>query len=187
MVYFLFAELSDRNGSLNLRFRLLYLICFCQLSGCVYYGDLHSSAKQLSYTHLTSSHRYPIPQRPTQANWWQGFNDPQLNQLIGIALSDSPTMAMAESRVREADRLTDESAASLWPSADLSGSIQRQRFSQYGLAPPPFNGKTFNIGEVGLNFNYEFDFWGKNRHEIEARINTECALAADLAEARLVI
>ena len=96
-------------------------------------------------------------------------------------------MQMAETRVRRADYLTDGAASSLWPSLDFNGYVQRQRFSEFGLAPPPFNGRTFNIGMLGLNFNYEFDFWGKNRQLLLAKVSEACAAQAESAQARLVI
>ena len=35
-------------------------------------------------------------------DWWQGFNDPALNQLVVEALSEGPSVQLAVSRVREA-------------------------------------------------------------------------------------
>ena len=78
-------------------------------------------------------------------NWWKKFNDPQLNQLITIALIDSPTMKIAENRLRKASELTKLAISSLWPTIDLSGYVERERFAEFGLIPPPFNGGTFNI------------------------------------------
>ena len=102
-------------------------------------------------------------------------------------MADSPTLQIAQARVRQAQSLADAADSALWPSLDFSGYVQRQRFSEFGLAPPPFNGKTFNIGTLGLNFNYEFDFWGKNREALKAKISLEAATQAELAEAELVL
>src|SRR5882672_6044218 len=96
-------------------------------------------------------------------------------------------MQIAEARVRQTMNLADYAEAPLWPEVDFSGYVQRQKFSEFGVVPPPFNGKTFNIGELGLNFNYELDFWGKNRELLAARISEEYAAAADATEARLII
>lgn len=170
-----------------MRLGLLCLFCLLTLSGCVYYGDIHGNAKSLTVRRLATHHIYQIPAKHTDANGWGMFNDPQLNQLITIALADSPNMQIAKTRVRRAQHLAEGMVAPLWPSVDLSGYVQRQRFAEFGLIPPPFNGRTFNIGEVGLNFNYEFDFWGKNRQLLAARISEECAAQYDLAESRLLI
>jgi NodT family efflux transporter outer membrane factor (OMF) lipoprotein len=132
-------------------------------------------------------HSYRIPPKPTPHEWWARFHDTQLNQLITVALADSPNMEMAKNRITRARYLADNAGSALWPTIDASGYVQREKFAEFGLIPPPFNGHTFNIGEVGLNFNYEFDFWGKNRQLLATRISEQRAAQADLAQARLII
>jgi NodT family efflux transporter outer membrane factor (OMF) lipoprotein len=157
------------------------------LTGCVYYGDIHSKAKSLSVFDLHTQHVYSAPTKQISTNWWARLGDAQLDQLIAIALADSPDMQIAAARTRRAQSLTKSAVASLWPSLDFSGYVQRQRFSEFGLVPPPFNGHTFNIGELGLNFNYDFDFWGQNRQILASKVSEQCAAQADLAESRLII
>jgi len=149
---------------------------------------MHNKSQSYDTANLSTPHVYKKPSQ-NQANnhWWQQFHDPQLNQLINTALTDSPTLLIAEARVRQAQYLAAEVDSALWPSLDFNGYVQRQRFSEFGLAPPPFNGKTFNIGTLALNFNYEFDFWGKNRQALKARINSEIATEAELAQSQLVL
>jgi NodT family efflux transporter outer membrane factor (OMF) lipoprotein len=175
-----------------LRTYFLYLFCVVALAGCVNYAGMKGQSTPLDVSALSQQHHYPqyvshLAQKAASSAWWQRFHDPDLNQYITLALADSPTMRIAESRVRKAQQLSDEAASTLWPSVDASGYVQRQRFSTFGLAPPPFNGRTFNIGDVGLNFNYEFDLWGKNRQFLAASVSEACATEADLAQARLVL
>ena len=165
------------------------------LNGCVYYGDIHRNSQEINNTSLGIHHTYRSSQSSQSSQssttigypWWNRFNDPLLNQLITIALQDSPTIQIAKTRVQTAQYLTEAASSTLLPSIDLNGSIQRQRFSASGLIPPPFNGKTYNIGELGLNFNYEFDFWGKNRELIQSKMSIEQATQAELAESQLVL
>lgn len=169
------------------------IVCSLFLNSCVYYGDIHRHSEETNLDSLTTSHHYQphsinsIHSSHTPCAWWKKFNDPELNELIDVALQDSPNMKIAESRVRAAMHLTEEAYATLWPSVDLTGYLQRQRFSETGLIPPPFNGKIFNIGDLALNFNYEFDFWGKNRQTLKAKINESRAAQAELADAELVL
>lgn len=169
---------------------LLSLLCCFVLASCAYYGDMHGHSQQLNVSTLSTPHIYkPSPPTAMAAAtiWWHKFKDPQLNQLISVALSDSPNMQIAETRVRQAQYLARGAGSALWPTLDFNGYVQRQRFSEFGLAPPPFNGRTFNIGTLGLNFNYEFDFWGKNKQALQARVSEEVAAEAELAQARLVL
>lgn len=164
------------------------LICLLSgylLSGCVYYADLHSESHPIAIS--ARIHAPTEAPRPASADWWYRLKNPQLNQLISLALSHSPTLQTAEARVRKAEHLSDGAAASRWPSLDFSGYAQRQRFSELGLAPPPYNGRTFNIGTLGFNFNYEFDFWGKNRQTFLASLSEKNAVWAEYAETRLIL
>ena len=166
------------------------LLCLLGLSGCIHDASRDERAKPLNVAQLTIPDEYRIPRATSITNtsgWWQRFHDPILNQLIDVALQDAPTVKIAANRLSRAQAYTDKAAAKLWPSAELSGSLQRERFAKFGLVPPPFNGGTFNIGEIGVNFNYELDFWGKNRETLAAKISEACARDADLAQARLIL
>lgn len=171
----------------ELRRYLLCLLSCLVLTHCAYYGDLHSSSQPLNMTELAKPTTYQPKNGPRQLGVWTRFKDPQLNQLICAALANSPTMANAKARVRDAEYLASGVASNLWPSLDFSGYLQRQRFSERGLAPPPFNGKTFSITTLALNFNYEFDFWGKNKSAFNAALGEQFAALADANQACLIL
>ncbi len=48
----------------------------------------------------------PLGAEQPVTDWWQGFNDPALNQLVVEALSEGPNVQLAVSRVREARALS---------------------------------------------------------------------------------
>jgi len=169
--------------------KLNLLLCSIGITGCAYYGDIHNNSHEIDTQTLTTYHHY-TPQNSTPTNisgWWNKFNDPELNQLVAVAIQDSPSMQVAESRVREATHMAEQASAALWPSVNLSGYIEKLYFPETGLIPPPFNGKIFHPGDLGLNFNYEFDFWGKNRQSLKAKINEMRASQAELAESQLIL
>lgn len=173
---------------MTLRISLFFFFCIFTLGGCAnYFGVKGGHTQALNPFLLSYHHVYKIPPKFPPLNWWDGFNDPQLSQLITIALIDSPDMRIAENRITKAQFLADSALSHLWPTIDFSGSVMRERFSKFGLIPPPFNGRTFNIGQFAFNFNYEFDFWGKHRELLVARLSEECAREADRAQAGLVL
>src|SRR5262245_46450589 len=68
--------------------------------------------------------------RPVElAAWWTSFNDEMLNSLVQRAIDSNPTLREAEARVREARARRGEAAADLWPTVNVSGSIERSRIS----------------------------------------------------------
>jgi NodT family efflux transporter outer membrane factor (OMF) lipoprotein len=170
----------------------LYLICtvtLLSLAGCVNYAGMHEHAIPLNDTMLSTSYSENSNQHhgSENPNWWYIFNDAELNKIVETALSDSPTIQIAQARIEEAAHIADQSRSTLWPSVNARGDITRERISANTIFPPPYGGNTYTEPAVGLNFQYEFDFWGKNRQALAANISEKRAREADYAEARLVL
>lgn len=161
------------------------------IASCVNYAGIHEHSIPDSPGSLAAVHRYPLPATPPPrigpCQWWDKFDDPQLNTLINSALADSPHIQIAQSRLERAQHIAEEAGAALWPSVDMEGYVRREHFSKFGLIPPPFGGTTQNLGQLALNFRYELDFWGKNRQAFAARISQARAEEANLAQAQLML
>lgn len=119
--------------------------------------------------------------------WWEIFCDPQLNCLIKLGLANSPTIKVAQARVRLAESISDVSTTKLFPNILARGYFDREHFSKNWLIPPPIAGETLNQPYVGLKFEYEFDFWGQHRSALNAALSEQQAACADLYSARLVL
>ena len=156
------------------------------LAGCASYsgiqGEAHALVPQtLAFHAEDTSGAWP------REDWWTMFGDPKLDALMQQALQSNPSLRAAQARVRAAGALADAAGASLYPRLDLDASATRQRISAHDIYPPPFGGSWVNQGRIALNFNYEFDFWGKHRAELEAALGDARAVSADAAQARLVL
>jgi NodT family efflux transporter outer membrane factor (OMF) lipoprotein len=124
---------------------------------------------------------------PTQA-WWTAYGDTQLNSLIDEALANSPTMTQASARLRKAEAIAGQTRAVGRPSLSLDASVEEVKQSYNAGIPPAFVPQGWNdVGQVKLDFNWELDFWGKNRAAVAAATSEARAAAADAAEARLVL
>jgi NodT family efflux transporter outer membrane factor (OMF) lipoprotein len=122
------------------------------------------------------------------ADWWTAYNDPQLNSLIAEALQSSPTLAQAQARVRAANALESASRASLLPSLSANASVSAAKQSYNTGFPRSFVPKGYkDYGTATLDFNYEFDFWGKNRAAIAAASSDARAAQAEAAQAQLAL
>lgn len=175
-------------------FLLTGLCCVCALTGCTIHQVSPSNTPQINAHNLAISHVYKIPQ-PKQTlnkekNGLTRFTDPQLQQLIAVALRDGPDMRSAWARIARARELAKGAYSALWPSADFGGSIAKDNFSFHGSVPQPFNELIFNqarFENLGLNFNYELDLWGKNRETFASRVNERFAAHMDMEETQLVL
>lgn len=123
---------------------------------------------------------------PTE-KWWQRYGDAQLDTLMEEALKLSPSLKMAQARVRQAEAIAGRAEAAGAPQVGLADKNNRQLFSGHGTTPPPVAGQWKWVNEATLNGSYEFDFWGKNQAAIEAAVGITHALEVDACAARLVL
>jgi len=123
--------------------------------------------------------------------WWRAYGDAQLSSLIETALLGTPSLAQAEARMRQAQASAAQTKSSLWPSLELDangGEVRESlnqgfppQFAQY--LPRGYNSDAY----IALKFDYEFDFWGKNRSAVAAAVSELRAAQAEAAEARLAL
>jgi NodT family efflux transporter outer membrane factor (OMF) lipoprotein len=129
----------------------------------------------------------PAAAWPTDS-WWTAYGDPQLDGLMSEALAGSPTLAAAEARVRRAQAIADQAHAAELPTVSANGSVQEMKQSYNNGIPPEFVPQGYNDeSTLTLNFNWELDFWGKNRAAVAAATSEARAASADAAEARLML
>ncbi|WP_144110734.1 efflux transporter outer membrane subunit [Paraburkholderia sp. BCC1886] len=124
-------------------------------------------------------------QWPT-ADWWRAYGDPQLDQWIANAQAGNPSLALAQSRVREALSMAGVARSALSPQVNGSLSIQRQKWSDnlyYGPGPLAGEQSWNNTGTLGLS--YHLDLWGKDKNAAERALDAAHASAADARAAQL--
>lgn len=130
---------------------------------------------------------------PTRAgwpasDWWRGYDDAQLDALMATALRQSPDLAQAQSRVRTAEASVKLAAAQAGLSINGSAQVSRQRISEHGLMPPQLLGFSwYNQADLGVQFQYDFDWWGKKRAAIESALDQAHAAEAQRSAAALTI
>jgi len=159
------------------------------LTGCVSIGTsgphsvpIEAASLDLKSTSGTSeSNTWPT------LHWWDEFNDPQLDRLISAALADSPSLKLAEARIRRAQQTAAFVAAAQGPGIALNAETTRERLPENYIFPPPLGGSTQSDSRVALDFAYEFDFWGKHRAAINSAAKQAQALAAEAESAKLVL
>lgn len=100
--------------------------------------------------------------------WWVSFNDPHLNSLQHQLFAGNLDLRQALYRLQQLDALHRSSAASLWPTLALSGSISRQR------APGIIGSTTGTNSQVSLAAGYEVDLWKRlNNRDKAARLRQQ--------------
>ncbi|WP_108473100.1 efflux transporter outer membrane subunit [Rhodanobacter thiooxydans] len=120
--------------------------------------------------------------------WWRQYGDPQLDDLMDRAMRQSPDLALAQSHVQNAEQSAKLAAAQLGLSVNGSAQVSRQRLSDHGLIPSQFLGFSwYNQADLGVQLQYDFDWWGKQRATMEAALDQAHAAEAQRSAAALAI
>jgi NodT family efflux transporter outer membrane factor (OMF) lipoprotein len=102
------------------------------------------------------------------AQWWTLFHSEPLDRLIRQALTDSPTLAAAQAKLRQAEENLRAEVGAVSPSVDAKLSAERQRFSFAAIGQPQVPSTTFNLYNASVGVSYTFDAGGGWRRELEA-------------------
>ncbi|HEY5996695.1 MAG TPA: efflux transporter outer membrane subunit [Candidatus Deferrimicrobiaceae bacterium] len=102
------------------------------------------------------------------ARWWEMFRSEALDGLIRQALDNSPTLAAARARVREAEENRRAQAGELLPRVDGSVSASRQKISGVGLTSGSNDIAPFTLYNASVSVSYALDLFGGKRRALEA-------------------
>ncbi len=160
------------------------------LSGCTVGPKYHvpTAASAPAYKELTPAD-YPntdgwkVAQPKDDAlhgNWWEIFNDPQLNDLEAQVNVNNQTIAGAAASFFAARALVKEARSQLYPNVTVNPAITNQRIPI--TTPNP-------ITEFQLPFDASWvpDLWGRIHNTINVNLYGAQASAADLENTRLTI
>jgi outer membrane protein, multidrug efflux system len=108
--------------------------------------------------------------------WWKGFGDPILDQLIEASMRRNADVRVAQARIREARAALGETRYGLYPSGSVEVGYERSRSS--GALTQPGAPRTAELYTAGFDAAWEIDLFGGTRRSIEA-----ASAAADAAQA----
>ncbi|MCJ2184766.1 efflux transporter outer membrane subunit [Novosphingobium sp. 1949] len=169
----------------------------CLVGGCTMGPDYAGPPKLAGASDTARFVRASDPaltSAPGVARWWEGLDDPLLTHLVDDALAHSPSIDLAQGRIREARGKLREGKAGLAPSVspmamyahaeapglDLGSSSDEDSGSSGG-------GTSLDFYNIGANASWEPDLFGGKRRGIEASAATVGARYADLADAQVAL
>jgi NodT family efflux transporter outer membrane factor (OMF) lipoprotein len=130
--------------------------------------------------------------KPAQPNdqivsgdWWEIFQDPQLNALEAQVNVSNQNLKAAEAQYTQARALLRYQRADFFPTVTASPSATRNRISSHRPASVTANGTTYNDFQIPFELSYQIDVWGRVRRTVEAYRDQAQASAADLAAVNL--
>ena len=160
------------------------------LAGCVSRGDWQATAAiapQNLIANRTLADATISPSAWPTDTWWSGYGDPQLDALIDESFAGSPSLEIAQARLRAAQAQVTRAKGVQAPATTVDAEVTRQRYPENGLYPPPYAGNYVTDGRLALDFSYDIDFWGRNREVLDSARADVHAAEADRAAARLAL
>ncbi|MFZ6648986.1 efflux transporter outer membrane subunit [Undibacterium sp. TJN25] len=161
------------------------------VAGCASDGGLRPQARLHDANQLragvTLAHAEVSPVAWPARDWWHRYGDTQLNQLVDEALATSPSLRMADARVRQAAAVVGSAGAALSPQVTGNTHSDRLGFPKTGDTPDPLAGTWQWHNEATLNFSYELDFWGKNQSAVDAAMGHQRAAEVETEAVRLML
>jgi NodT family efflux transporter outer membrane factor (OMF) lipoprotein len=113
--------------------------------------------------------------------WWQSFNDPNLNQAVTQALGDNFTIKSAWDRLYQAQQAAAKEGAALVPALDYEGSAKRTRRETANQV------SYSNNYSLGLAASYEVDLWERISSSRQAAILDAQAARQDVYSAAITL
>ncbi len=124
--------------------------------------------------------------RLSRGDWWQVFNDPELNRLEQSLETRNPNLAAAAESYTQARDYVAEARSGLFPTLGAGGLLSDNRQSARRLFRGNLNTPSTEASNiVDAAASWEPDFWDQIRNETRAAKANAQAAAADLATARL--
>lgn len=177
---------QERRGALLTTLTVLTALAAAfVLAGCASTGNIAPHSASIAATAVGVDVGESTP--AVAANWWQGFGDASLAQLVERALADSPSLKAAQTRIERARAAAEGADAASGLQLNGALDITRQRYSENGLVPPQLAGATKTNGTLQANASWEFDFFGRNRAALAAAVGAQRAAQADAEAARVLL
>lgn len=146
------------------------------LSGCINSQGIIPHALSLNDEKLLTDRMIDEAARQAgwpRERWWEAYGDPQLNAWVELALANSPDLAMAAARVRQAMAMTGVAESEHAPQVDYKASVQRKHWpaDRYFYGPGRLADTTGWNNTTSLGLNYDLDLWGGLHSDTERALS----------------
>jgi NodT family efflux transporter outer membrane factor (OMF) lipoprotein len=162
---------------------VLFLAATILASGCAVGPKYKVPAVTAPPAYKESSNWKPAQPNEQQlgGNWWEIFQDPQLNTLeLQINVSNQNLKA-AVAQYQQSRAALRYVRADYYPTVTAAPAATREEYSSNRPPQSSFDGLTFNDFVLPVNFSYQANVWGRVSRNVEAYREQAQATAADLA------
>ena len=171
----------------NPKTRIIFFASVVSLAGCTIGPDYRRPAAEVPATFKEAGNWKPAQpnEQNLGGNWWELFQDPQLNVLEEQVNVSNQNLKAAEAQYTQARALVRYYRADYFPTLSGGASASRNKISENRPPSLTTNGATYNDFQIPFELSYEVDVWGRVRRNVESYRDQAQASAADLAAVNL--
>lgn len=148
----------------------LWLVCVACLGGCATVGpNFHPQHEPWAQHWSSPAVEQATSQhlQPDASQWWQVFDDQNLERLMTAADANNADLKIAGLRVLEARAQLGIAESGRYPQVQQIGGDALYTKSKHAGEGGPNSSGSWQYG-VGFDIGWELDFWGRFRRAIEA-------------------
>jgi multidrug efflux system outer membrane protein len=123
-------------------------------------------------------------EQPFDPRWWQQFEDPVLDDLVGRALAANHDVRMAVARVDQARAFFDDVALDRFPTAVVGASVDRRDQAIPGFSERP---RPITTYRAGFDAFWEIDVFGRVRSQVRAAAANAEGFEAEVDDVRVSV
>ena len=176
-----------RRGQTS-RLMVLLVITAFQLTGCTVGPKYHRPAAEVppAYKEVGDwKSAQPNDENPG-GNWWEIFQDPQLNALEAQVNVSNQNLKAAEAQYTQARAILRYQRADYFPTVTVDPTASRNKTSANRQPhSAQFSGINYTDLQIPFELSYQVDVWGRIRRTVESYRAQAQASAADLATVNL--
>ena len=166
----------------------LWLLAMLLLTGCTVGPNYKRPAAEVPPAYKEVGNWKPAEPKDENfgTNWWEIFQDSQLNDLEQQVNVSNQNLKAAEAQYTQARAILRYSRADYFPTLTTNPAASRIKTSRNRQPRSPvFNGITYSDITIPFELSYQVDVWGRIRRTVESYRDQAQASAADLATVNL--
>jgi outer membrane protein, multidrug efflux system len=156
------------------------------LSGCAVGPDYHRPETPVD-PQFANAAEPGLAAGDAVENYWLGFSDPMLSNLVEDALAHNKDLAVAEANLRAARAARRLAGFDQFPTVNFSGGYSRILDSQEQLPGVDMHDREFDAAQAGFDGLWELDLFGRVRRNVEAARADVGVSAATVRDARVSV
>ena len=167
---------------------VLLAIALLQLSGCTVGPKYQRPAAEVPPAYKEVGDWKPAQpnEQNLAGNWWEIFQDPQLNALEAQVNVSNQNLKAAEAQYTQARAILRYQRADYFPTVTVDPTATRNKTSANRQPrSTTFSGVSYTDLQIPFELSYQVDVWGRVRRTVESYRAQAQASAADLAAVNL--